>query len=273
MTEMEMIDQRKSLYHKIHEARKLVNQADWAPDSVYPMGSTIVRYISADKIKRTMAPILVECGLEFVPVYGRPREEKELPKKPLHWTIKLTGTLVDIDTGLTVSSVVYGESSAVDDKGVSMAETVALRRFFEQMFLIADMLDTAKPEGSTYSKPAGAEAEEVRSKVLGNGTKVEKPAPKPSKPAPKPSKPVPKPSKPVEEKPEQEFKIDIATIPEDVAVVNRNMIEKMVEEWFNAYSEGTVSTERYGEMCEAFNNIENNLDAASFIKKYRKVNE
>ena len=293
------MEAKAKLYRKIADARRELNMADWTPDKSYTVGSSIIKYVSADKIKRIISPILVNNGLDLELEYHDLRQEMELPKKPMHWSIVLDASLVDVDTGLASTSRVYGESSTTDDKGATMAQTTALRRFFMSKFLIVDGLDEIpQGEGGTYTKKTGVEAEEVRSRILENAVakppapkpepamvqpqpampKAEAPAPKPATPkaeapAPKPAKPA-KPAPPVApaaENKEPEGLVSISSLPESVPIVSRNFVARALKSWNSAYTAGEVSAERYAEMAEAYSEINDGMSASNFLHGFREV--
>jgi len=65
--------------------------------------------------------------------------------------------------------------------------------------------------------------------------------------------------------------LKVEDLPEDVTTLNRNMIGKMIADWNLAGNAGTVSEESYDAFYAGFCNITDNVHAAAFIKKFRKV--
>ena len=137
-----MTTNNKSLYKKINSLRADIIQCDWEGDKMISVGGGSYRYVSSKKVRSNFAPLLVKNGLEMDVKY---RDLVALPsyneKKPAHWMITLDVSLIDCDTGASRSYTVYGESSDMNDKGVAMVQTIALRQWILQEFLITDGFD------------------------------------------------------------------------------------------------------------------------------------
>ena len=191
--------------------RKDALACDWAPDKYLSLPSNKgYQYISSDKCRRNIAPLLVKHGLEFVPEFSDLTMHPAYGNVPNHWSVKLTAHLVDCETGISQTSVVYGECGDTGDKGIIKAQTAAIKQWILQNNLLADgmdpdgVADSAENAGGTFHKKSPAEEAEVKSKVLSQGIKPAEPA-KPRKPAEKP-KEVPKeaPKEASKEEPKEE---------------------------------------------------------------------
>lgn len=290
--------------------RKEALACDWAPDKYLSLpGNKGYQYITSDKCRRNIAPLLVKYGLEFVPEFS------DLTFQPLygnitnHWSVKLTAHLVDCETGITQTSVVYGECGDTGDKGIIKAQTAAIKQWILQNNLLADgmdpdgMADSAETAGGTFHKKSPAGEAEVKSKVLSQGIKPAEPA-KPRKPAEK-SKEAPKeapkeepkeePVKEPEKVPESEEKAEEVSepvaepeVPEEpakkpskkeelapvainpeLAPIHKNAIGKILARFEERAKAGQIGPEEYNEMSMECAEIKTKADAVRFIKKYQ----
>ena len=194
------------IYKKMNGFRADAIQLDWSDDKMMT-GKVAYKYLSTDKIKKQLAPILVKHGLEIELDF----EDLQFvtPVSPLEkqCIITLKATFIDIDTGEKSSCKVYGEAGDFLDKAVSKAQTFALKEWLSSYLLLVDGIDADM--GDTRFQPkAPMETEAVRSKILDNAVKP--PAPKPveqPKAAPVAPKPEPKVEAPVAQKPKEEVKV------------------------------------------------------------------
>ncbi|MBQ7621618.1 MAG: hypothetical protein IJV02_04315, partial [Candidatus Methanomethylophilaceae archaeon] len=164
------------LYSKISNLRADAMLCDWKGDKMISVGGNSYMYVSSPKMRRNFAPLLNKHGLEMKLRYHDLQQLPALQKKDFHWCIALDVTLVDCDSGESETYTVFGESSDNTDKGIAMAQTIALRQWVLQEFIITDGfdpedMDSTKSGEFTPKKPY--EAEEVRSKILDNGLSPE----------------------------------------------------------------------------------------------------
>lgn len=296
---------RVSLLKKLNAVRMDVLSMDWKPDKAYAVKGTPVPYVSLSKMKAQISPALARNGLELFIVFGRPEKLDPLDRMSQHWMIKLTVTLMDVDTGFAMYDEVYGEAGDLGDKGIGKAESYALKQWMSVKFMIADGIDPEDEREDTpmtFVRRTKEEEEEVKSKVLSQAMKV--PAPADQTPAPKeaPKKPskAPEPkevSKPEEEPvvaPEPEeapSEAEDAPAPADAPEPNppnhdpvskpqfkegfkpegpqAKAIDRITQEWKKRFDEGQVSEESYAEMTRACEDIASPADAVAFIKRFR----
>ncbi len=223
MTEIEYTrEDRVALLKKLNKAREDIQKCDWMKDKFLSYGGKSgYRYISVDKMKANVAPILQKHGLEWSVDFSAPDKAEPLQSLPQHWLIRLDVELIDIDTGYSICDVVYGEAGDSLDKGVTKAESYALKTWLAMKFMIADGMDPDAEDTGAPSVPfkpkTPAEQTQVISKTLGQGvapTPVAPaapvtPTPAPAVPKAEPAKkaPVaPKVSGPVEDAPKKKLK-------------------------------------------------------------------
>lgn len=276
---------------RLKALRGEVLKCDWSCDKYLKLGATSgYPYMSSDKCRRNVAPLIAKYGFEFVPEFSELKMEQAYANVPNHWTVKLKGTLYDAFTGRSITATVYGENGSTDDKGVIKAQTAAIKQWILSVFMLADGVDVDAPEpvaGGSFQRKE--DAEEVKSKVLSQGVKPSEPL-KPKKPVEKPAekapeKPVEKPKpaeapkveKPVEKlsEPKQEAKIDgpvgMVKLPDDMAPIHKNAIVKIVEKYVEKAKNGEMDSETFNTMTMACAEIKTKADAVNFIKKFQEA--
>ena len=178
---------KAKLYTKLNRFRADVIQQDWSDDKMMS-GKMSYKYLSTDKIKKQVAPLLVKHGLELGLQFEGLQFLTPAGSLEKQCTVTLVAKFIDIDTGESTTSKVYGEGGDFLDKAVSKAQTFALKEWLTSYLLLADGMDVdAMDVNNRFQPRSSSESEAVRSKVLENAVKP--PAPKPveaPKPAPKP---------------------------------------------------------------------------------------
>ena len=193
MTEIEYTrEDRVALLKKINKAREDIQKCDWMKDKFLSYGGKSgYRYISVDKMKANVAPILQKHGLEWKVDFNTPDKAEPLQSLPQHWIIRLDVELIDIDTGYSICDVVYGEAGDTLDKGVTKAESYALKTWLAMKFMIADGMDPDAEDTSAPTVPfkpkTPAEQTQVISKTLGQGVAPAAPAAPAAPPVPTPA--------------------------------------------------------------------------------------
>ena len=280
---------RVALLRKISAFRAEIQMKDWSPDKMMS-GGTPYPYLSVDKVKRTIAPILVKHGLEFDIQYYDLEQHADLVttnKSLQHWTVRAEATFTDIDTGETKTYRTYGEGSDVLDKSVPKCMTMALKQVFVQEFGIVDGIDPSfddseAPAGSFHRK-SPEEQEAVKSKVLAGAVKPSAPAPKAAKPvapvpAPKAEAPAPK-AEVKEEKPAEEPElvgkyaeaVDVSEIVSKLPTPQKKAIEHIMKTFEEKAKAGEMEPEQYNEMSADYALIRTPADAAVFISKHKVI--
>lgn len=269
-----------SFADKLNGFRREVQNCDWKPDKFLNLGNGKgFPYISSDKVRSIVAPILTKYGLEFIPEFSELTMHPGYGNVANHWTVKLKGTIKDYYSGQEYTASVYGENGSSDDKGVVKAQTAAIKKFFIDTQLLADGLDEAVDSytsaGGQFVKRTPEEQEEIRSKVLSSGIAPNKPAvpnrpkPTPAKPAPAKSAETPK-AEPKEEPAEPAKKEEPeAHAAEGIAPIHKTAINKIVEAWTERAKAGQVSPEEFNEMSMACAEVKTQKDAVKFISKYK----
>lgn len=252
MTEKEDM---KGLLTKINALRADVLTKDWSDDKNFMMGGKVMYpYLSADKVKKTIAPLFHKHGLELVMNFTDLIERGEVGGFKQHWTIKLEATILDVDTGAELTTTVYGEAGDVGDKGINKAQTAAIKQWVMSQFLVADGID---PEGdspmvkTTFTPKTHEENEEVRSQIL---AKTVKPAPAP--PAPKPKVEAPKvPAAPVD----------------PVALPQVKAMEKILASLKERVMMGEIEADVLTSATSEHAGVTSSAQAIDFIKKYKEM--
>lgn len=260
-----------SFAEKMNYLQKLVEAEDWSDDKAYTMGSTVVPYLSADKVFRQFGPIFRKAGLVFVPRFHDAVKLDPIDKRPNHWAVQLEADVFDPDNNIKLTYNAYGEGADNQDKGLIIAQTVARRALLAAMGFLVDGINEGDSDnnGAAFRK-SPAEQNEIRGNILKKGIpKIEdKPAvPKAPVAAPKaPVAPAPKaPAAPkVEEPKEEESGFKLSKVQED-------SINNVASMWDDKLAKGEVTQERYDQMQAAKTSISSMKDVMMFSKVYGKV--
>ena len=277
--------------YRLRALRTEVLRCDWTCDKYLSLpGNKGYPYMSSDKCRRNLAPLIAKHGFEFIPEFSDLKREELYGNVTNHWSVKLRGTLYDAFTGRSISATVYGENGSSDDKGIIKAQTAAIKQWILSVFLLADGVDVDAPEPvATGTFVKKEEAEEVKSKVLSQGVKPSEPA-KPRKPEPKKEEPKPEPKKeePKQDEPAEavkesekepeseaesasESKVDagMVELPKELAPIHRNAITKIVERYTEKAKNGEMDPETFNKMSIACAGIKTKADAVAFIKQFQ----
>lgn len=279
---------------RLNAFRDEVQRCDWTCDKFLSLGGNKgYSYISSDKCRRNIAPLLVKHGFEFIPVFSELTLHPSYGNIPNHWTVKLDGTLKDVATGRTITATTYGECGDSGDKGAIKAQTAAIKQWILTTQMLTegiDPYDDTTPAGGSFRKQTPEEVEEVKSKILSRGVAAEpKPEPK-AEPKAEPKvevtgeenldgpretpKEAPK-EEPKEEpketpqEPSETFKGDV-TLPEGLSPIHRAAVEKILQRYTQGAANGTVSPVEFNQMAMDIADIEDAKDAVAFIKKYKE---
>lgn len=284
----------RGLYEKINALRGDVVKLDWAKDGYASFKNTSYKYLPTDKIKANLAPCFHKRGLElqirfyglqFLPAVGNMTQ---------HVVLQMDATVIDMESGESMTDTVYGEAADSGDKAIGKAQTYAIKAWASNKFLIADGMDPDEvgPTGNVFKPKSNSETEEVRSKVLEQGvppvpqapavpkvpaipTKapsepVEEPKTEETPEAPaepeKPAEPVPA---PVEEKPKAPAPIEGQPAKFKISAAQQKAIKKVTDAWEKAAKEGKVDPEQYNAMSMACASISSTAEAMEFINTYK----
>lgn len=286
----------KSYYTKVSELRADVHTKDWADDKRLSLGSYGgYGYLSMDKIVKQIAPLFNKHGLEIELEYS---DLQQIPtvdadNDKYHWTVRLSVTLVDIDTGFKGAPMfVMGESVDRGDKGVSKAQTSAYKNWHIKFFDLADGIDpdSDSVEAQEIRKftRSEAEKEEVTSKVLNAAKKSVGPTKSPSyleslakqvqeedaaKAATETSSeevsaPEAEPDDAEQVSPAKPASVDGPKF--EPKVPQKKAIEGILKTWETLAKDGKVTPAEYNEMSGAYTTIDSDASAVAFIRKYRR---
>ncbi len=266
----EMVKYDPNIMKKLNQLRAKVAVMDWTPDKVMTLQGRSTPYVSIMKIKGNFAPALAEVGLEMDLFFDELTKLPAIGNMTQHWLITLYGRFIDIETGASHMTRVFGEAADTGDKAVKKAQTCALSVWLGNYWLISSDMDvmsspTDDEAPTGFKKKSPQETEEVRSKILDNAVKPATPA-TPAKPA-KPAKP--KTLDDVPEKPAEKPAENDA----EITSIQQKAIDKITETWHKAAEEGKLTSEQYNEMSMACASIDGKAAAKDFISKYKDVPE
>lgn len=290
-TEIRVLDRsdRISLYRKVNSLRADMMKCDWSDDKYMSYGTSGYKYLSTDKILKTVSPMIATHGLELDVVIDDLVPRPPVGSKEQHWTIRATVSLIDIDTGAADTSVVYAEAADNADMGLRKAHTMAIKQWILTKFLIADGIDeSVMPAGTGFKPKSPEEQEEARSRVLAMGTrpaeapkaeqKAAAPKEKAEKPAAKPAeakKEEKKPSAPAEALKAAEGQEDAQVGPirlndyvRKLPDIRKKMIVTAATACAGLHDAGVMPDEDYNRMLEQLGLIESLQDAKTFTSLY-----
>lgn len=264
---------KPGLYAKMNKLRALVIQQNWEDDKIFKGGAGFTGgygYISADKVKKNLAPLFAECGLELRMNFSDLQSFEAIGNMKQHWVLKLTARIIDTETGAYDESVVYGEAGDSGDKGINKAQTCAVKQWAFHNFLIADGIDpdafnVIQPTEVKFNKTP-EEREEVLSKARAHA--MEPPAPEPKVKMEK--------AVPATMELKKDAKVGAVPVKEDapkfeLAGPQKNAINKILERVKKENEEGQWGPEEYDEFDSMYHEISSSKDAAAFIRKYRNA--
>lgn len=168
------LTQEAQFYHKLSELRKLILSKDWKDDHFIPIGGKNVGFVSSDKVKKTIAPLIAQAGLELVSQFSDLTFVGQSPGQT-HAVVKFTAKLIDVDTGYCGSEAcAYGAGTDSGDKAVGKAQTYALKYWIMSQFMITDGVDpdAVYDTAPSFYRKNPEEQEEITSKVLSKGVAV-----------------------------------------------------------------------------------------------------
>lgn len=273
-----MTEDKQNLWMKISAMRKEFVSLDWKKDGFVAFGKSNFNYLSTDKIKANLAPIFAKHNLDLNIVFREPTKLDAVGAMSQHWMVTLDATIVDLESGESITDTVFGEAADSGDKALGKAMTYAVKAWASQKFLIADGMDpdAAEVGGSSFRPKTVTETEEVRSKVLEQGVKPPAPAPAPVPKAPAPAPKAPKapetPKAPEAPKaPEPEVQpMEGQPAQFKVSAAQQKAIKKVTDAWEEAAKNGKVEVEEYNRMLSAATDIASTQDAMNFVNDFKR---
>lgn len=283
----EVPEKNMTFLEKLNQFRKEVLACDWTYDKYLSLGGNKgYMFMSSDKCRRNVAPILAKLGLEFVPEFSNLQALPPAGSLSQHWSIQLRATLIDTATGESMTSVVYGEGADSADKGIAKAQTHAVKQWLLQSQLLTDGVNADDDESvnsntGTFRKKTSEEIEEVKSKVMEHGIPPKAEPATPKKPVPKKEEPKveEKKEEPKEEKSELAQKVEetqvkkpegMIDLPEGLTPIHKAALTKIYEDYQKGAENGAISAEEYNDMTSAMAEIKSSADAANFVMKYKR---
>lgn len=272
-----MSENRVKLFNKLNGLRGEIIELDWSPDKSYILQGKAIKYISVEKVKRQVSPVFKKVGVEFLPTF---REPTLLPStgSSHHWMIAVDVTLVDCDSAESYTSCAWGESVDSGDKGITKAQSVALKNWFFSTYNMADGIESSDMgdtvSARTYNSKTPMEVEIVKAKIAEAAKDSLEPAVSKEEPESKP-KPVPE----TKEEPVPEVKevssddVDIDSISSDYKL-NINQAKSISTLYGNVLKaiEGGVLPEKIkGEFITDRRNISSAPEVLQFLKKYKSM--
>lgn len=131
----------KGLNQKLLELHKKIGDADWTPDGEYSKKTTIIRFVSGKKMKRTIRPMLDELGLVFKMNIIDVQPLPACGVKENHVLIKAEVILTDTETGEKDITTVFSEGADAGDKAILNGISYAKRIYWKDNYDIVDGLE------------------------------------------------------------------------------------------------------------------------------------
>ena len=290
-------------YTKMNKVRAELLTLDWKDDKFLSLGGRSgYNYLSIDKIKRNLAPVLQANGIDLGIEYCDLTQLGDANAAMQHWIVTLRASLIDIESGFERTYIAFGESSDHGDKGVNKAQTAAMKQFLSNTFMLIDGIDPDaedKPIATGSFTKTPTETLVAKSKILANAVKpaiiTTEPAPKVEEVKEEPiqatdeSKEEPK-AEPIEEpvakEPEVSFLAEptkelspeslvpiVADSVKDLKVTGpqRNAISRIIGIKTKQAMEGQISVVEYNQMSADYADIKDQASGSAFISKYRVV--
>lgn len=253
--------------------RKDVIALDWKDDGRVTFGGNKgYGYLSADKVKKQFAPLLAKHKLELIPEYSDLQCLSPRDSAISHFTVLFKCTLIDIETGDSVTGCAYGEGVDSGDKAIAKAQTAAFKAWAISSYSLADGID---PEGGVveqgFTIQSNTEKEAVKSRVL--DAAIAPPAPVVSAPAP-----AEKPKTPVKAK---ETKVAATTTPAVpapapaaappslVPVPLAKAMQHILDAAFRSSQAGEMSLEDYNALLTEHGKVNTSIEASDFIRRHK----
>lgn len=168
----------KNLLKKIHSLRNAILALDWTPDDSYMMSTGQVKYVSIKKMKRQIAPLYYDVGIDFNFNMLEYSDNGSLTR------VKMEIILTDIDTGLSQNTIVIAEAKNVNKKGepndktMEIAQAYALRMYYTAKYHLIDGIEYDNEGESTESLlEAGSVRSITQTKITETPSTVSAPAP------------------------------------------------------------------------------------------------
>lgn len=289
-----------SFYTKMNKVRADLLTLDWKDDKFLSLGGRSgYNYLSIDKIKRNLAPVLQAHGIDLGIEYCDLTQLGDANAATQHWIVTLKASLIDISTGFERVYTAFGESSDHGDKGVNKAQTAAMKQFLSNTFMLIDGIDPDADTGErtgTFTPKTPTETLVAKSKVLANAVKPPvvkaEPAPKveetkdvPEK-APEEPKEEPKvepkeevkdepveSETPAEEPVKEEFVPLVAESLKELKITapQRSAIARIIETKTKWATEGKITPAEYNQMSADYADIKDQASGSAFISKHRVV--
>ena len=285
-------------YAKMNLVRGDLLSLDWKDDKFLSLGGRSgYNYLSIDKIKRNLAPVLQQRGLDLGIEYCDLTQLGDVNAAVQHWTVTLKASLIDIESGYERVYTAYGESSDHGDKGVNKAQTAAMKQFLSNTFLLIDGIDPDAEDKTSVTTSSfnrsPTETLVVKSKILDKAIKTpavsvpdtndevaEKATGAPAdeqKPAEntetesKTEAPAVEPSEESVEK--CTFVPLVAESIKDLKVTGpqRGAISRIIETRTKMAMEGQLTPAEYNQMSADYADIKDQASGTAFISKYRVV--
>lgn len=286
------------IMQKMNLLRQEVVKLNWVPDGLMVVQGRSVSYITINKVKANLSPVLAKVGVELNLFYDAPEKLPGIGNMSQQWKIALYGRFIDCESGASVLTRTYGVSADSGDKGLKKAQTSALGAWLYSQFLLADFTDSADNEEDipVFRLKNPQETEECRSRIQEHAVKPATPA-KPAKPAVKP-KEAPKAAEaqkepeasqtaseapasadaPATEEKKVEKKEETGTMDAPKSdfkpsAIQQRAIDKIVGEWTQAAQEGRISSEAFNKMSISCASMSSKAEATKFIENFREVKE
>lgn len=275
-------DDHIALLKKIYNAHKIMSEMDWPKDG-YNQGQKY-KYRTEGLLKRNFQRALLDAGLIYKLDIAEVIQMPAVGAMSTHLRANAYLTLIDCDTGASLSYNVISEAADAGDKTTAKLMTMALKSAISTEFAISSDDD---PDGDARVSPTTqAERNEALNKMRAErAQKAQKPVKAPTKPverlppnpedtsvkektvAPSRQEPAPKAEKPAK----TTVKAESKTVPAETDDEAPTAIQVKTMANMLGRAESKVTPEVLAEMTKEHEAVKTKAESAIWIKKYREA--
>lgn len=275
-------DDHIALLQKVYKAHKIMSEMDWPKDG-YNQGQKY-KYRTEGLLKKNFQLALLEAGLIYKLDIAEVAQMPTVGAMSTHLRANAYLTLIDCDTGASLSYNVISEAADSGDKTAAKLMTMALKSAISTEFAISSDDD---PDGDVRGSPTTqAERDEALNRMRAErAQKAQRPAKAPAKPVerlpPNPGDTSVKektvapsrqePALKAESLAKETVKVDSASVPTEPDDEAPTAIQVKTMANMLGRAESKVAPEILAEMTKAHESIKTKAESAIWIKKYREA--
>lgn len=272
-------DDHIALLQKIYKAHKIMSEMEWPKDG-YNQGQRY-RYRTEGLLKRNFQRALLDAGLIYKLDIAEVAQMPAVGAMSTHLRANAYLTLIDCDTGASLSYNVISEAADAGDKATAKLMTMALKSAISTEFAISS--DDDPDEDVRVSPTTQAERNEALNRM--RAERAQRPVKAPTKPtgdpssnsedthvkketaAPSRQEPAPKAETPAKEA----VKADSASVPAETDDEAPTAIQVKTMANMLGRAESKAAPDVLAEMTKAHESVKTKAESATWIKKYREA--